>query len=98
LLFFWPAAVKKEIPEKCGAAVANKPPDPSILNADPRPDWYLLWYFALLALIPPQLEGWVMDPPTGVDRHPFACCADHRVTSPFRKTEGHRIGRLGLSF
>ena len=24
LLFFWCTAVKKEIPEKCGAAVANK--------------------------------------------------------------------------
>ena len=38
----------------------NRPPDPSILNADPRPDWYLLWYFAALALTPPRLEGYVM--------------------------------------
>jgi ubiquinol-cytochrome c reductase cytochrome b subunit len=34
--------------------------DPSVLNADPRPDWYLLWAFALLALIPPEVEGYVM--------------------------------------
>src|SRR5207302_6056629 len=30
--------------------------DPTIVQADPRPDWYFLWYFALLALIPPAIE------------------------------------------
>jgi ubiquinol-cytochrome c reductase cytochrome b subunit len=43
-----------------GPPALDKPPDISILKADPRPDWYLLWYFALMALIPPQIEGYVM--------------------------------------
>ena len=30
--------------------------DPTLLQAYPRPDWYFLWYFALLALIPPNIE------------------------------------------
>jgi ubiquinol-cytochrome c reductase cytochrome b subunit len=32
------------------------PADPTIIQADPRPDWYFLWYFALLALIPNTIE------------------------------------------
>jgi ubiquinol-cytochrome c reductase cytochrome b subunit len=43
-----------------GAPHLSKPPDPTLLQAEPRPDWYLLWYFALLALTPPKLESYVM--------------------------------------
>ncbi len=41
-----------------GAPHLAKPPDPTILIAEPRPDWYLLWYFALLALLPHALENY----------------------------------------
>jgi ubiquinol-cytochrome c reductase cytochrome b subunit len=40
-----------------GPPALGKPPNPSILKAVPRPDWYFLWYFALFALMPPKLES-----------------------------------------
>ena len=43
-----------------GPPAIEKPPDPSNLDANPRPDWYLIWYYAVLALIPAKLEGPVM--------------------------------------
>jgi ubiquinol-cytochrome c reductase cytochrome b subunit len=70
---FWPDAAWRDV--VFGAAVVativvlalvvgppelGLPPDPSILEADPRPDWYFLWYFAVLALTPRNLETFVI--------------------------------------
>lgn len=43
------------------------PPDPSIVEAEPRPDWYFLWLFAAMALMPNWAEDIVMviGPPIG---------------------------------
>lgn len=70
---FWPDAAWRDL--TFGAAVIaavallallvgppelGKPPDPTIIEAYPRPDWYLLWYFGLLALLPPAIENYFM--------------------------------------
>jgi ubiquinol-cytochrome c reductase cytochrome b subunit len=39
-----------------GPPELGQQPDPSLLQAYPRPDWYFLWYFAVLALTPTHLE------------------------------------------
>jgi ubiquinol-cytochrome c reductase cytochrome b subunit len=66
---FWPDAGWKDVVFALAVgsivltlAVVMGPPelgnkaDPTVVRADPRPDWYFLWYFALLALIPTNLE------------------------------------------
>jgi ubiquinol-cytochrome c reductase cytochrome b subunit len=40
-----------------GPPALGQPPNPSLLANDPRPDWYMLWYFAVLALLPRGMES-----------------------------------------
>ena len=35
-------------------------PDPTIINANPRPDFFFLWIFAALALLPPGMETFLL--------------------------------------
>lgn len=70
---FWPDAAWRDVVVATGVLLAvvllallvgapalDKAPDPSVIEATPRPDWYLLWYFALLALTPPVIEEHLM--------------------------------------
>jgi ubiquinol-cytochrome c reductase cytochrome b subunit len=70
---FWPDAAWRDVVFCVGMIVAiaalalffgapelGKPPDPSVVGASPRPDWYLLWYFGVLALLPKGTEQYFM--------------------------------------
>lgn len=39
-----------------GPPSLGQPPDPTALDVNPAPDWYFLFYFAVLAMLPPDLE------------------------------------------
>ncbi len=43
-----------------GPPSLSTPPDPASIHANPMPDWYFWWYFAVLSLLPPGLETWVI--------------------------------------
>ena len=70
---FWPDAAWRDVVFVCavlllvlGLAVfvgpepLGRPPNPALIRARPRPDWYLLWYFALLAELPHGTESVLM--------------------------------------
>ncbi len=43
-----------------GPPALGKAPDPTLLQALPKPDWYLLWYFGVLAVLPHGSEPYVI--------------------------------------
>jgi ubiquinol-cytochrome c reductase cytochrome b subunit len=43
-----------------GPPALTTPPDPSFLNTIPAPDWYMLPFFSVFALMPPRIESWVI--------------------------------------
>ena len=43
-----------------GAPALTSPPDLTNVHANPKPDWYLIWVFALFALMPREIESYVM--------------------------------------
>lgn len=70
---FWPDAAWRDVTFAVGMILVmallayvfgppelGKPPDPALIAANPRPDWYLLWYFAVLALLPHGTEEYFM--------------------------------------
>ncbi len=70
---FWPYAAWRDvvfssltiiaivaIAALAGPPALTKPPDPSVVIANPRPDWFLLWIYSLFALMPPNIESYVM--------------------------------------
>jgi ubiquinol-cytochrome c reductase cytochrome b subunit len=70
---FWPDAAWRDVVFGIGLVLVivllalivgppeiGKPPDPSIIEAYPQPDWYFLWMFALYALLPANIESYVI--------------------------------------
>jgi ubiquinol-cytochrome c reductase cytochrome b subunit len=67
---FWPDALWRDVAFSAalvttliviawtkGPPDLSLPPDPTIITATPRPDFYFLWYFGLLALSPSNYEN-----------------------------------------
>ena len=60
-VLFWPTAAWRDVLFSSGLVLlaywlgppaVTVPPNPSIVPADSIPDWYLTWYFTVLALWP----------------------------------------------
>jgi len=43
-----------------GPPLLNTAPDPAYIKTTPTPDWYMIPFFALFALMPPAIESWVI--------------------------------------
>lgn len=67
---FWPDALWRDVVFSAALVTAliviawthgppdlSLPPDPTIVTATPRPDFYFLWYFGLLAMSPANFEN-----------------------------------------
>lgn len=47
-----------------GPPALDASPDPANIHANPMPDWYFWWYFAVLSLLPPSYElGFILGVP-----------------------------------
>ena len=70
---FWPVAMWRDVVFSTlvvgvilGCAIFLGPPtlgpspDPANIHANPMPDWYFWWYFAVLSMLPPELETWII--------------------------------------
>ncbi len=70
---FWPYAAWRDVVFSVAVLLAiialavwvgpppiGQQPDPSVVYTKPTPDWYLLWVYALFALMPPVIESYVM--------------------------------------
>jgi len=70
---FWPDAAWKDVVFSVlalaliiflaiyvGPKQLGGPPDPASVEVTPKPDWYLLWIFAMFALMPPEIESYVI--------------------------------------
>jgi ubiquinol-cytochrome c reductase cytochrome b subunit len=43
-----------------GPPLLNAPPNPAYIHTTPAPDWYMIPFFSLFALMPPAIESWVI--------------------------------------
>jgi ubiquinol-cytochrome c reductase cytochrome b subunit len=43
-----------------GGKMIGEPGDPTITHGNPRPDWYLRWLYAILAISPPNFEDLII--------------------------------------
>ncbi|PQO33272.1 cytochrome B6 [Blastopirellula marina] len=70
---FWPIAAWRDVVFSAimvavivGCAIFVGPPalgpapNPANIHANPMPDWYFWWYFAVLSMLPPELETYVI--------------------------------------